>query len=120
MLLKKNMPYIKYTLAHRKAFRKIEKELTGKVSFRGWMHDIDKVFLYMIFSKPKAHNIHVNNSRHHELKAHTEKDYIQMIVDWECARFTKPDKPLNARDTLYKYYPQLEDKIVPLLERFNL
>jgi len=43
-----------------------------------------------------------------------------MIVDWECARFTKSDKPLNAYDTLYKYYPQLEDKILPLLIEVGL
>ena len=43
-----------------------------------------------------------------------------MVIDWECARFTKPDKPLNARETLYKYYPELIDKITPILERFNL
>ena len=34
-----------------------------------------------------------------------------MIIDWECARYTKPDKPLNAYDTLYKIYPELEEKI---------
>ena len=43
-----------------------------------------------------------------------------MIIDWECARYTKPDKPLNAYDTLYKFYPQLENEILPLLNRFNL
>lgn len=43
-----------------------------------------------------------------------------MIIDWECARYTKPDKPLNARQTLYKYYPALIDKIEPLLKEMNL
>jgi hypothetical protein len=26
-------------------------------------------------------------------------------IDWECARFTKPEKPLNAKETWRKYYP---------------
>lgn len=120
MLIKKNMGYIKYTIAHRKAFRKVEKQLTGRVSLRGWLHDLDKVFLYMIFEKPKAHDIHRRWSRHHSIKAHTKKDYIQMVIDWECARFTKPDKPLNARETLKKYYNGLTDKILPIIEELGL
>ena len=43
-----------------------------------------------------------------------------MIIDWECARYTKPDKPLNAYDTLYKYYPQLEEKILPILKELKI
>lgn len=43
-----------------------------------------------------------------------------MLIDWECARFTKPDKPLNAYDTLYKFYLELEDKILPLLKEKGL
>lgn len=42
-----------------------------------------------------------------------------MVIDWECARYTKPDKPLNARATLHKYYPHLESKIAPILEEFS-
>jgi len=120
MLIKENMKYIKYTINHRKAFRKIEKQLTGRVSLRGLFHDFDKIFLYMIFEKAKAHNIHRNWSRHHANKAHTHKDYIQMVIDWECARFTKPDKPLNARDTLKKYYSNLTDKVLPVIEELGL
>ena len=35
---------IRYTLAHRKAFRKVEKELLGHNTIRGWLHDLDKIF----------------------------------------------------------------------------
>lgn len=34
----------------------------------------------------------------------THSDYVQMAIDWECARITKPDKPLNARETLEKIH----------------
>ena len=50
----------------------------------------------------------------------TRNDYIDMIIDWECARFTKPDKPLNAYDTLYKFYPEFEEQILPILKEFKL
>ena len=84
------------------------------------MHDLDKVVLYVIFGKKLASNIHRRYARHHERSAKTYEDYLEMVIDWECARYTKPDKPLNAYDTLYKYYPHLEEKIIPILEHLNI
>lgn len=84
-----------YTVKHRKAFRRVEKELLGHNTLRGILHDLDKVFLYMIF------------------------DY-KMVVDWECARYTKPDKPLNARETLNKFYPELKDEVLPVIQELGL
>ena len=115
-----NLESIKYTWRHKGAFLKVEKMLCGKNTIKGYLHDMDKVFLYLIISHERAHNIHTKHARHHKLKAKTNSDYIQMVIDWECARITKPDKPLNARETLYKFYPDLEDKILPILDRFNL
>lgn len=34
-----------------------------------------------------------------------EKD--EAAIDWESARFTKPDKPLDAYDTWLKYYQDI-------------
>ena len=42
-----------------------------------------------------------------------------MVVDWECARYTKPDKPLNAYETLYAFYPELESYILPILKELG-
>lgn len=42
---------IKYTMKHRKAFRAVEKQLLGHNTIRGYLHDMDKVFLYMIMYK---------------------------------------------------------------------
>ena len=111
---------IKYTLEHRRAFLKVEKMLLGKNTLRGYLHDLDKVFLKVFLNKKTVQKIHRKYSKHHNQKAHTKADYIQMVIDWECARYTKPDKPLNARETLYKFYPELESKIVPILKEFGL
>ena len=119
MVNRVNMNSIKYTLEHRKAFLMIEKKLLGKNTIRGLSHDFDKVFLKLIFDKNVVQKIHRNFSRHHK-RARTKADYIQMIIDWECARFTKPDKPLNAKETLYKYYPELIAVIEPLLTELGL
>ena len=43
-----------------------------------------------------------------------------MVLDWESARYTKPDKPLNGYDTLYKFYPNLTNEILPILKEFNI
>lgn len=115
----KNIDRIKYTLAHRKSFREVEKRLLGHNTLRSLFHDLDKVFLYLFFDYKKVHNFHRKHTRHHN-KAKTNTDFIQMVIDWECARYTKPDKPLNARDTLYTFYPELEDKILPILNKLGL
>lgn len=115
-----DIAHIKYTWEHKIAFIKVEKQLTGKVTLRGILHDVDKLFLYLFLDGERVSKIHRSYSRHHIIKAHTEKDFIQMVIDWECGRITKPDKPLNAYETLYFHYPQLEDNILPLLKRFGI
>lgn len=117
---KTRLDHIKYTLDHRVAFLHHEKQLYGKVSIRGWLHDLDKVFLYALLGKEKTSKIHKKYAGHHRFKAKTEKDFREMVIDWECARYTKPDKPLNAYDTLYRYYPELEDKILPILKELKI
>lgn len=119
---KENIGAIKYTKAHRKAYKKVEKELLGHNTWRSLLHDLDKVILYNIWPHKKVKEFHRSTARHHvenKIKK-TRNDYIDMIIDWECARYTKPDKPLNAYDTLYKWYPDLEKQILPILEELNI
>lgn len=119
---KENIGAIKYTLEHRKAFKKVEKELLGHNTWRSIVHDIDKVILYNFWEHKKVKEFHRKHARHHvenDIKK-TRADYIEMIIDWECARYTKPDKPLNAYDTLYKIYPEVEEKVLPILKELNI
>ena len=116
----KNKDRIKYTLDHRKAFRKIEKQLLGHNTFRSLFHDLDKMFLYMFFDYKKVRYWHRLHMPHHNVKAKTHSDFVQMVIDWECARYTKPDKPLNDRETLAKFYPELTDKVLPVIEELGL
>lgn len=54
-----NKQRIEYTNAHRKAFRKIEKQLLGYNTIRSLFHDLDKsLLLYRIMSYSKASNLH--------------------------------------------------------------
>lgn len=118
--VKINKGRIKYSKEHRKAFRIIEKQLLGYNTVRSLFHDLDKIILYNFFEYKTVHDFHTNHMKHHSKKAKSQTDFIQMVIDWECARFTKPDKPLNARETLYKFYPELEDNVIPILETFGL
>lgn len=115
-----NLKKIIYTLKHKIAFLKVERQLLGRNTLRGFLHDIDKVFLYLVLNAEYVSKIHRKYARHHEKKARTEKDFTEMVIDWECGRFTKKDKPLNAYMFLMIYKPHLIGKVLPLLKRFKI
>ena len=120
----KNKGYIEYTYKHRKIviylankYYKDNKELLDKVK----LHDLDKLFMYLFYEKEDASNIHRDLMSHHQNKIVKDKlDYMEMVLDWESARYTKPDKPLNAYDTLYRFYPGLEEHILPILKELGI
>ena len=69
-------------------------------------------------------NANINNN-FGDFNNNIEKDYydkLEAILDFESAAYTKPDKPLNAYDTLKKYYKDyLNDKdIINILNKYNL
>ena len=110
---------IKYTWEHKKAYLRVEKELTGKNSLRGYLHDLDKLIMYIIgVPKDTAHNIHVATAPHH-IRNGRIRYPKGAVIDWECARFTKPDKPLNARDFYECSCPELPE-VEAVLKKFNL
>ena len=90
--------YISYTLKHKIAYLRVERELLGHITIRGLLHDIEKPILYL-FLKPKTvQRIHKSRSKHHLENVKTLRDYECMLIDWECCRDTKSDKPLSARE----------------------
>lgn len=120
----KNFEHIKYTYKHRKiVMRLAEKyfkdnnELLEQVK----QHDLDKLYLYLFYDKKTVSRIHREQSTHHENDLEkTHLDYVEMVLDWESARYTKPDKPLNAYDTLVKFYPGMTDVILPILQEMKI
>jgi dephospho-CoA kinase len=110
---------IKYTWEHKKAYLAVEKKLTGKNTLRGYLHDLDKLIMYAIgVPKEIAHNIHINTAPHH-IRKNKVKYPKGAVIDWECARYTKPDKPLNARDFYERSCPQMPE-IEKVLDDLNL
>lgn len=121
----KNQEYIEYTYLHRKVVmylaNKYIKRDKEKILKQIQYHDMDKLFMYLFYDKKDVSAMHRKLSSHHENEIEKNYiDYIEMILDWESARYTKPDKPLNAYDTLYKYYPNMEHEILPILKEFEI
>lgn len=68
-------------------------------------HDAKKALDILTLGDDIATKIHRKESAHHNF--YTVADLWEGICDWECARITKPKKPLNARQTWEKYYNHL-------------
>ena len=118
-----NFEDLLYTYKHRKVVKFLGKlyfhndELMEQLN----KHDLDKMYLLLFYDKKKITKFHNSMASHHDndlLK--TEIDYMEMVLDWESARYTKEDKPLNAYDTMLKYYPHLKDKVLPVLEKIGI
>lgn len=119
----KNIEKLLYTYKHRKIVLMLAKKYYNNKELLDQLekHDLDKMFLLLLFDKSLLKGIHRSISNHHDNDLpKTELDYVEMILDWESARYTKEDKPLNAYDTLIKYYPHLEDKLLPILKEMKL
>lgn len=120
----KNFDYIKYTYKHRRIVMLLaekyfsnNQELLEQIKY----HDLDKMYMYLFYGKKDVSRIHRDLTVHHENDLEkSELDYIEMVLDWESARYTKPDKPLNAYDTLINYYPGMTDVILPILEKMGI
>ena len=86
----------------------IHKHMTGLQEIR---HDFLVVFFFEF--SPIQQQISRHHVDNHLLK--TKADLVETVIDWECARFTKPDKQLNAYETLMKFYPEYESVYLPII-----
>ena len=124
MWIKNRIIEIKNIQKHRKEVQRIAKEKGLSFPF----HDFVKMINVFIFGDKIATKLHRKFSNHH---AHMSKiriyytdypkNYSKVLsngrfiknkeeaaIDWESARFTKPDKPLDAYDTWKKYYSDID------------
>lgn len=90
-----------YWFAHWCAFQMVALNC-HKWKFGYVFHDLYKPWLRLFMSYDKVQMFHNKNSHHHLLYVflHGAKhaDWVGMIIDWECSRFTKQAAELNARD----------------------
>lgn len=121
----KNKEHAMYTFKHRRIVmflaNKYVKNNRDEILNKIELHDLDKLYMYMFYDKKDVSKMHRLLSLHHDNELpKTYEDYVEMVLDWESARYSKPDKPLNAYDTLYKYFPHMEDEVLPILKEFNI
>lgn len=115
---------IKNIQKHRREVQRIAKEKGYSFPF----HDFVKMVNVFIFGDKIATKLHRKFSGHHAQsetylfaivkengwvypKYKTRRDIknkIEAAIDWESARFTKPEKPLDAYDTWKKYYSDID------------
>ena len=102
----KNLEWCIYTYRHRRAFEYCAEKLIRDPALRAEMlkrakvHDMDKMVMYLFLDQKKAQELHTATQPHH-LENSLERSYedlVQTVIDYECAPYTKPDKPLNAYD----------------------
>jgi hypothetical protein len=99
----------------------VARELTGSVPPYLRHHDMDKIRMLRSGMAPEeVSRIHRAHSPHHPGSDAETPNYDEMIFDWESARRTKPDKPLNAYDTMMRYYPELRDTLLPRMMELGL
>lgn len=121
--IKDSLLHIPYTIKHIKAIYKLQIKYIGYIKFP--LHDVDKLFMYVFLSFIGTKNIskiHRRLSKHHldNHKTHTKDNILEAVIDWESARYTKADKPLNAWHTCINYYPQWKGSVSEILNEYNI
>ena len=84
------------------------------------IHDMAKPFMAIFMPLDKVHSIHTKYSKHHLQRYDKKYDYVAMVIDWECSRFTKKHATLTAKEFLEKRHPELKEQIQPILSKLNL
>lgn len=118
-----NLHKMRYTYLHRQAIFTLAKRLN--IDATPYLsHDVEKYFMYLWLEEDVTREAHRILNKHHDYDKGLAVDrvtLIEMMLDWESARFSKPDKPRNAHDTLYKWMPtDIHDPMAALLKEFNL
>lgn len=117
-----------YWFAHWRSFN-LTAMLLGVWKFKYLFHDIEKPFLMWMWKDyPRVREWHRTHARHHwQYKGKKGYDFMAMVIDWECSRFSKADAQMNAWETwLYdchhhpEYMQYLLHDILPILDRLHL
>ena len=128
MFTKEDRSSFPYWFAHWCAYNMTALNL-GVWRFKYLFHDIEKPWLMLLWKDYKrVQKFHRTHNRHHlEYNGKQEYDYIGMVIDWECSRFTKSACQMTARqetEKLIEKYPQHEDmlrnNIVPILDKLGI
>ena len=118
-----------YWWNHWKAFQYVALDL-GVWRFKYVFHDWYKPWLRLVMPYEKVQKFHRHHAKHHlewAIDHHWDGvDWVGMIVDWECSRYTKTKSQLNARETMERQIDKLGGEtplrnfMEPLLNKLGL
>lgn len=77
----------------------IQKKIPDKKVRNVWFLSVD-------FQNNILYGVSGNNNKLFAVAKISPK--VEAAIDWESARFTKPEKPLNAYQTWKKYYSDID------------
>ena len=130
----RNLEWCIYTYRHRRAFEYCvnkyihEPALLEEMQRRAKIHDMDKMIMYLFMDQKEAQEMHIRTKAHHleNQLPRTYEDFVETVIDYECAPYTKPDKPLNAFDfaNLLVDWKALDketgDKLIAIMEQLGI
>lgn len=130
----RNLDWLVYTFRHRRAFeycvkkRVRDPELRAELLRRAKIHDLDKMVMYLFMDQRKAQRLHIQTQPHHLENSlpRTHADWVEAVIDYECAPYTKPDKPLNAYEFVLKLMdmtvldPTTGAKLIRIMEELDI
>jgi hypothetical protein len=119
MFSKEEKSTFKYWFAHWCAFQMTALNLHCW-KWRFLLHDMEKPWLKLILPYSKVKKFHREHSAHHTEYKGSNFDYLGMVIDWECSRFTKTSAPWDACETLYNHFEYLIPQIVPILKELGI
>lgn len=112
MFGKEDRSKFKYWFAHWSAFQMTALNL-GVWKFKYLFHDMEKPFMLYWFmwvcgmkhedAYKRVQRWHRTHRKHH-LEYKHDKNYEEMMIDWECSRFTKTKSPRTAYEEFMKLY----------------
>lgn len=118
--------HIPYTWNHKMEVIRLEKKFTGKNSLRILLHDADKLVGYVLFP---FLTLHQHKTIHRKLNSHHNYASIanlsnatlrEIVLDWESAHYTKPDKQQTAREWCYMHRPSCYPYLEKYFKEWNL
>lgn len=104
--------------ARRLAYRGLERKLMGRVTLRGYLHDLDLLLYCLIMPKDLAFKIHERFSRHHE-NAVTDRDYLEQVIERESLHLIRPHEP-KAREFYKALGGEMDVIVTPFLNQLGL
>lgn len=124
----RNAEALRYSFEHRQAIAYVAQKRFGDDPMFPMLekeirfHDLDKMYLYTLVDKKSASAYHKATSHHHLENNHkmSKLELMEAICDWECAAYTKPDKPNNAFDAIKRLKPNHSGEMLTMLANYGM